>query len=329
MKLNIKIILLTFINTMFLNNLITSNILIHYFPKNAYLISLFLGLTSSSFYLLLKKTNYQKEVLNSVFKRILLIIYIVISTIMILLLLFKLLSINYFYLTPVFLLIIIFMFFIVLSSKVNIKIIMNMMIISYVILMFFSQIHIINTNNRDFLLIKNISLNLNKSYLSLFLICFYLDNLLFLITPPITNKEVSKYSYFIGSIIGTIISTWFIIDNYLFVNYKYFIDELFPSFLRFKFYMGPKYIEHLDVFLCIYLVSYVFIKVLFNLELFRTLIRKKNTFNYRLIITTIISLSLILLINNINLSFKLLLYSSLLLTVILIIFYLSLRSKKT
>lgn len=329
MKISIKIILLTFINTMFLNNLITSNILIYLFPKNAYLISLLLGLLCSLFFLFLPSTSYQSEVLNNLFQKLLLIFYLSISTLLLLLILFKILSLNFFLLTPTFLIITLFMFFIMLTGKVNIKIIVNMMIIIYLILMFSSQIHIINTNNRDFRLLLPLSFNLKKSYLSLVCICYFLDNLLFLIIPKITNQNVSKYNYVIGTIIGTIISSWFIIDNYAFVNYHYFLDELFPSLLRFKFYTGPKYIEHLHVFLGIYIISYVFIKVLFNLEIFRTLIKKKNTLNYRFITSSIITTILILLFYYLDFSYKLMITTSIILSILILLFYFSLwRTKK-
>lgn len=329
MKFSIKIILLTFINTMFLNNLITSNVLIYLFPRNAYIVSLMFGIFTTLFYLLLPNTSYQSEVLNNIFQKLLLIFYLSISTLLLLLVLFKILSLNFFLLTPTFLIITLFMFFIMLTGKVNIKIIVNIMIIIYLILMFSSQIHIINTNNRDFRLLLPLSFDLKKSYLSLFLICYSLDNLLFLIIPKITNQNISKYNYVIGTLLGTIISTWFIMDNYLFVDYHYFLDELFPSLLRFKFYTGPKYIEHLNVFLGIYIISYVFIKVLFNLELFRTLIKKKNTLNYRCLITLIITAILITAFYYIDFNYNLIIMTSIILSILMLLFYFSLwRTKK-
>ena len=69
MKLSVKVILITFINTMFLNCIITSNVLMHLFPRNAYIISFLLGIFVTLLYLIIptKNTNFQTKVLNSKF----------------------------------------------------------------------------------------------------------------------------------------------------------------------------------------------------------------------------------------------------------------------
>lgn len=323
MKLSVKVILITFINTMFLNCIITSNVLMHLFPRNAYIISFLLGIFVTLLYLIIptKNTNFQSKVLNSKFTRIILIFYIIISTVLITLSSIKILSDYFFFLTPTFLIIAVLLFFVALVGSVNIHSIMNIMLILFVILLITSQIHFLNTNTRDFRLLLPISFYFKKPYLALVLLFPFLDNLLFFTIPSVTSNPPSKWNFVIGSLIGSMLSTWFIMDNYLFLDYRFFDNMLFPSLFRYRLYTGPKYFEHLDIFLCIYICSYIFIKLTLNLEILRQLFKKQNTFIYRLGTCLFLGAIITFLFYNYVLNHSFIIITSLISTILILIFY--------
>lgn len=330
MKLSIKVILLTFINTMFLNCIITSNILIYLFPRNAYIMSLLLGLFTSLLYIVLplKRPNCQNKVLNNNFTRIILIIYLILSTVLLTLTSTKILSDYFFFLTPTFLIITILLFFVA-CSIVNVRTIMNIMLLLFVILLITSHAHFLNTNYRDFRLLTPLSFHFDKPYLALPLLFTYLDNILFFTIPSVTSTPPSKWNYVIGTLIGSLLSTWFIMDNYLFLDYHFFDNMLFPSLFRYRLYTGPKYIEHLDIFLCIYICAYIFIKLLFNLEILRQVFKRKNTLFFRLTTTTFLGVIITFLFYNYVLNQTFIIVTSLILTTTILIFYFTLwRYKK-
>lgn len=283
---------MTFFNILFLNLLLTSNLAIHFFPKNAYLIPLLLGLIAIFLYLLLPKLkqNFQNSFMKSNL-RVILLFYLYFSTLLLLYVSFQIFSHFFYFITPTYLLIIVMMFFLFIT-KISFKPLFSLLIIHYVVIFLLMLIILANFSHKDFYLL-DFSFSFSKPYLILGLISLSLDNILLIFVP--TKKTINKFNFIIGIFLGSLFSCWFILDNYTFVNFKFFYDLDFPSLYRYKIYIGPKYIEHLDNFLNLFLSFYIFLKALFNMELFRIYSLKKNNYIFRFILFTSFALILIIL----------------------------------
>lgn len=304
MKLNLKVVFLSCCNLLFLNCMVTSNIAMKLYPESAYFVPLILGIITCLIYLLVPKLieNYQSAILKGYLTRILLLIYLLVSTIIIIYITFRILSYHFYFITPCYLLITITLFFVMLFGFITMKNLESITLICYITLFALTIFVIANVYNKDFRLLLPITFKFDKPYLLLGLLGLMLDNIL-LIFIPTETKPTSKYSLILGTIIAVIFSSWYVLDSYTFVNFQYYEGLDFPALYRYKLYYGPKYIEHLDNFLCLSICSYMFLKTLFNLELFRIYLKAKNNIFYRFFISLSIGVICIFMMYNINFKF--------------------------
>jgi len=329
MKLNFKVIFLSFFNIVFLNIIIISNIAISFFPHTAYFIPFFLFIISAIIYMLIPdvKNNFVSKVLKGKFTRINISIYLYTSSVFLLYVTYRIISFYFYFITPTYLLIIVSLFFIMIIGFVTIKNILSLTIIHYFLIFILTFFVIFNNDLKDFRLILPLSFKFEKGYRILGLVGMYLDNVMLLFVP-IKESPVSKWNFIIGAALGALFTSWFILDSYTFLSYKFFENLDFPALYRYKLYTGPHYIEHLDNFLNLFICSYMLSKVLFNFELFRIYIKKKNSIYYRFVIFLITSFILIALYYFIPFKSTILYVISIILTVLITIVILSLRRYK-
>lgn len=290
MKLHLKYILIMTLNLVFLSNFILSNYIMKIYSNNS--VFVFILVSLFSLILLLFLPNSFKHIIKSFLSckliKIIISIYIIISTLLISYVLFNILSIRFFFVTPTFLLIIIFSYFLILGLIPKLSTIINTTFIISIILLVLALIPFINFNSRDFRLLLRLDFFNINNFSFIFLLCFIFDNFLFLFIPEKQNNKINKYDIIISTVIGVIISLWFIIDNYTFLDYSFFKDMNFPSLYRYKLYYGPKYIEHFDNFLNIFLCCYLYLKCLINGKLLRVTLKIKNNFIFSLMYSIIL-----------------------------------------
>lgn len=326
MKLNIKVIFLTFCHLVILNSIIGSNLAIYLSTQYAYFVPLILGGITIILLLLLPSLHpsYISKILKGHFLRFVLAIYLILSTLLILYVVFKILAMKVYLMTPPYLLIIVSLFFIFLLGKSSLKNIISVKIIVYILVLFSTTIMFADTNEFNFRLLLPLDFYLEKPLKLLSLGFIYLDCLLYLFIPLNNKQVISKWNFIIGTLLGSILSSWFIIYSYASLDYHFFIDLPFPSMYRYRIYAGPKYLEHLDIFFDFFVCAFFILKVTFNLELFRVYLKIKNSFFYRLILTTIIGVIVVLAFyhtdNNLIYNF----YPSVLLSILSFIIYLGL-----
>ncbi|MGM9899296.1 MAG: hypothetical protein ACI32E_01795 [Bacilli bacterium] len=292
MRLNLKVIFLTFCHLVILNSIIGSNLAIYLSTQYAYFVPLLLGGVTIILFLLLPTphSSYISKILKGHFLRFVLAIYLFLSTLVILYVVFKILAMKVYLMTPTYLLIIVSLFFIFLLGKMSLKNILSVKIIVYILVLFSTTIMFADTNEFNFRLLLPIDFHLDNHVKLLSLGFIYLDSLLYLFIPLNDKQVLSKWNFIIGTLLGSILSSWFIIYSYASLDYKFFIDLPFPSMYRYRIYAGPKYLEHLDIFFDFFVCAFFILKVTFNLELFRVYLKIKNSFFYRLILTIIIGL---------------------------------------
>lgn len=284
MKLNLKVIFLSFCNLVILNSMIGSNLAIRLSPAYAYFIPLIIGGISVILLIFIPKINNDSisKILKGKIFRFIIVIYLFLSTIFILYTAFKLLAFKLYFITPIYLLIIVSLFFIFLLGKLNLKTIISVNTLIYILIIGSTFLMFADTNKNDFRLLLPFKFYLNSPLRLLALIGIFLDSILYLFVPLTNNQTISKWNFVIGNILGSLLSSWFIIYSYTSLNYQFFIDLPFPALYRYRIYAGPRYLEHLDVFFDFFVCSYFILKATFNLELFRIYFKAKNNFFFRL-----------------------------------------------
>lgn len=295
MRIHPKYILIMSLNLIFLNSFICSNYIMNVNIKNSIIIFIFIYIIGFILLMILPKnfTYTMKKVILNKYFRTTLVIYILLSTLLICYVLFNIISIRFFFITPTFLLIIFFCYFLMIGFIVNLRTIINTTFVISIILIILGIIPFINFNTRDFNLLLRLDYNLDYIYVSFFIICFIFDNLLFLLIP--SKDNINKKDIMISTLISFIVSLWFIVDNYTYLDYSFFTSMNYPGLYRYKLYFGPKYIEHFDNFLNIFLICYIYLKCLINGKILKVLCKVKNNFNFSVIYSLIISIITIIL----------------------------------
>ncbi len=326
MKLNLKIIFLTFCHLVILNSIIGSNLAMYLSPQYAYLVPLMLGGITILLFIILPKfqSSYISNILKHNFLRLIIALYSILSTILILYVVFKIIAIKIYFMTPTYLLIILSLFFIFLLCKLNLKQLVSLKILVYVLVLLSTLIMFADTNEFDFRLLLPLRIKLDKPYRLLVSSFLYLDSILYLLIPLQNKIVISKFNFVIGTALGSILSAWFIIYSYASLNYKFFIDLPFPAMYRYRIYAGPKYLEHLDVFFDFFVCAFFILKSAFNLELFRVYLKAKNTYFFRLIIAIFIAIITIWAFYHTDNSLDYIFYPCAILSALSIIIYLGL-----
>ena len=325
MRINLKIIIISTINIIMLNNIIGSNYLMDTFNNNSFLFPLIIGVLSILLILLVPKLSKKtySSILKSTFIRFIISLFLFLFIITLLLFSFYIISERFFYLTPTYLIIAFTMFFIFLSLKSFYKTISNILLFSSIIIILISSFHLFNFYPYDFNLIKLDTSFISTSYKSLFMIVYTIEIIIFLFIPSSFSK-VAKKDLIISIIVGSIISSLLILENYLFVSSTFYEGINFPSLYRFKLYSGPKYIEHFDNFLSLIISIFIISKTIFYLELLRIFLHIKKKISYRLISTLFMSVILTFLFYHITYSSYVLSIFSIILSSLILLIYLSL-----
>lgn len=323
MKLNLKIIFLTFCHLVILNSIIGSNLAIYLSPEYAYIVPLLIGLIFVILFMIIPRfeTSYISNILKGKFLRFIIVIYSFLSTILILYITFKILAIKTYFMTPTFLLIIISLFFIFLLGRLSLKYIISVKILVYVLVLISTLIMFSDTNEFDFRLLLPFKFYLDKPYRLLAIFWIFFDSLLYFFIPLQDKKVLSKWNFVIGTIIASILSSWFIVYSYASLDYKFFIDLPYPALYRYRIYTGPKYLEHLDVFFNFFVCAFFILKSTFNLELCRIYLKVKNRYFYRLFIATLLGVITILAFYNTDNNLIYIYYPSLVLSGLSTIIY--------
>lgn len=330
MKLNLKIIIISTINIIILNNVIGSNYFITIFNNTSFIFPLIIGTISILMVLLippLSKNIYTKILKSKIF-RFIISTYIFVLLLSIFLTSFYIISERFFFLTPTYLIVAFSMFFIFISLKANCKTIINILLVVSIFIILISSFHLFNSYPTDYKLLSFNFDNLSTSYKALITIPYVLDIIILLIIPINLNK-VSKKDLIISIIIGSTISSLLIMENFTYITYTFYQGINFPSLYRFRLYSGPKYIEHFDNFLSLIISLFIISKAIFYLELFRIFLHIKKTITYRLFISIFLGLITCLLFYNITFSNNIVTIFSIILTILLFIIYLSLWRYRT
>lgn len=289
-KILFKPLIISTMLTLLLTSIFSSNLAMNLYPRNAFFIPLIIGtvVILLAFFLPSSPSSYFSRVMKRPFFRIVLAIYLLISTIFFLTICLMILKSNFYFTTPSYILIVLAGACVVFLTLSPLASFLNVALTVLVVVAFINGLQIVNVNTRDVSLLLPLNFKIPKVYQLLMFLCYFFDILIFYFLNFPKNSAMNKKTFILSTIITTIISTWFILDNYTYFSYQFFQGLDFPSLYRFKIYIGPKYLEHFDILLAINVTTFMIIKGGLNTSLLRSTLGIKPKFGRTLIITTII-----------------------------------------
>lgn len=330
MKLNIKFILLFSINLILMNNLILSNYIMNLYPESGYLIHIILGIISVILVLFLPNNlvNIKEKILNNKYCKFFIsitLLFIIIITISISI---YHISERFFYLTPTFLIVLFIMYFIFLILKADINNLLNITLLSFIFIIIISSFHLFSKTRLDANFIKPFSFIFKNPLIIFSFIGFYLEGLIYIIPLNTKNLAIRKLDIIISIIIGSIISSFLLLQNTLYLTPSFFNDLNYPALYRFRLYFGPKYIEHFDNFLLLIISLFIIPKISLYLDLLRVTLNIKKSVYYRLGVFIFFSFISIFIFYNFGYNIKYLFIPNIIFTILTFIFYLFIIKEK-
>lgn len=270
-------------------SLFGSNIIMKLFPNSGYLVLLLmLPFTILIAFLLSKKRILIKDIIRSPFLRILLLIYLIASGFFTF---YSFLSvINDFY-YPLTSRIVIFLILLLVCHFLATYGINNIVKVGFVVVILTILIYsltIFSDTKYDFTLLKYNNFAIGEPLFLFSFLFIFLDGFLLIIFLP--SKQPNFKKCFLYVLFVTLITSFFILENYLFYPSSYFIQHNYPYLLKYFTYKNKTFLEHLDISYLVCITIFTIFHYSIQIEIFRILLKKTRKSKMPLLISAIIFL---------------------------------------
>ncbi len=271
-------------------SLFASNIIMTLYPNCGYLILLILLPLNLLLGFIIAKRNFMiKDVLQSKFLRILLIIYIFIFSF---LSFFSFLGVIQDYYYPLTNKLIIFLIIAIAChffSEYGVNNLIKMGFVIGIITLFLYILTLTSETKHDFYLLNHTNTKIEKPFYLFSFIFVFLDGYITSTFSP--NIKMSKSLSSLYILLSSAITILFILENYLFFPFSYFLETKYPYLLRYYAYKNTNFLEHLDILYLFCTTIFIIFHYAIHLEIFRITIKAKRKSKKPLILTISILLT--------------------------------------
>lgn len=275
-----------------------------------------------------KKTYPLKMVFKNNFIRAIMIIYLVITSIIIIIISSSILQIYFYLETPLYIFIVLTIIVSTIVGFQSFKIIINSAFLPLLTISLFYIIPLFFLGSRDFLLLFPIDINYNKLYLSLIVLLFPIDNILFSLYAPQMKKGFTRKTLVTATIFLAIYFLYIIVDSITLMGAAFFKDVTYGGFYRWLFYKGNRFLENTNILLLIVLTITVIFRLGFYISTTRLLIKIPKKKRFMAIFAAILVI-LSLIINKYRIVFGKLMLPVILFLLLLILIIFSFFVKKS
>lgn len=300
-------------------SLSVSNVMMQNYPKNSYIIYLFLLPLILIIPLIAPiGKDSLKNVTSNLFLKILFISYQIISNLIFIFAYLKVTNDYYYNITPSIVIFIIILLTTVFFSTYGVR---NIFHIGFVLSCFellIILVTIFTDVKYDFNLVKNNHLQIDNYLFLLGYLYIYLDVLFLPIFLPYNG--ISKKDLLIINLIASIICTLLLLQNYLFFDYRFFIATKYPYLSKYLVFTNNLHFEHLDILYLIFISIYFFFRLSLNIEFTRIIMRIRRQ-SFLIIIFPAILFSCTILTNYIHFNAEIINYLMIVATVISLLFF--------
>lgn len=254
------------------SSLVISNSMMQLYPKNGYLLYLFLlPFILLITYLAPISKDSLKQVTTHPFLRFIFILYQVITNFILIIVYLQIANDFYYNMTSPVVIFAVVLLAAVFLSAYGVRNIFHLgFVISVICTILVFSLLLIHTKG-DFNLIKTNNISLNH-YLPLvgYLFIFF-DILLLPIFLP--YNKITKTNLQVVMIIAVIINTFLILQNYLLFDYHFFLRIRYPYIVKYFVFSNNLHFQHLDLLFFIFITIYLFFRLSLNIEFTRIIIR--------------------------------------------------------
>lgn len=256
-------------------SLFASNLAMNIFSSYSYVI--FFALLPVIFLFIIffpKRRNLLKVLSKHRLLQIILYLYLILSSFFQLFSYINVISDYYYPLTPKYVL-----FFLLLLSSLfighyGLSNISKMGFVLFICTLLLYSITLFSETKHDFLLLQtNMKTSIQPFYVLSFIFVFLDVFLLFLLLP---FENVKKTNLFLVILVGMVISSLFIFENYLFFPSDFFDNVKYPYIFKYLSYRKTQFFEHFDLLYLICVSIYMLLHLGMQQEMARLILLKKR-----------------------------------------------------